>query len=132
MIKDFTDYKQNELLELITQYKEQGITKAPMKGFHNDLSKILSLFEGLCNSTTVHYLGYSLSDAPFHGWNGETLKSMNNIDDILTEKMLEIYALLLIGVGQEDIVNPKIETEDDMIKIDLIDSGCTFIEPTKE
>jgi len=79
--------------------KSNNFSKAAMKGFYEDLIRIKQDVEKLFNNR-VYFLGYPLDDAPFHGWDEESLKNMHDIDNAVRNKVLELYAILLQGLGE--------------------------------
>ena len=77
------------------------IEKVGMKGFYNDLLKLKKEIEKLYDEH-VFYLGYSLSDAPYHGWGGsDELKNMNKVDREICKRFMEIYTILLLATDGE-------------------------------
>lgn len=74
-------------------------SKVPMKGFYDDLLRLKEEVEKLYDKD-VFYLGYSLSEAPYHGWSGENLKEMREIDREIVKRFHEIYAIILSGLGE--------------------------------
>lgn len=89
-------YSKNDIEELKNQF---NYPKVKMEGFYKDLIKLKSEIEKVYDEN-VFYLGYSLDDAPYHGWCGESLKEMREIDREICKKFHEIYAIILCGVGE--------------------------------
>lgn len=84
----------------IEEYKKEfNYSKVKMSGFYNDLVKLKSGIEKLYDES-VFYMGYGLDDAPYHGWGGENLKEMREIDKEICKRFYEIYAIILCGIGE--------------------------------
>jgi hypothetical protein len=79
---------------------DMSYEKATMSGFYNDLLKLKTNLEKFYDKH-LFYLGYSLSDAPYHGWSGEFLNPMSKIDQEISKRFKEIYAIVLCGLGEE-------------------------------
>lgn len=90
------DYSKEEIEELKNQF---GFSKVSMQGFYDDLAKLKEKIEELYNDN-VFYLGCPLEDAPYHGWTGDTLKEMREIDGEVCKRFKEIYAIILCGLGE--------------------------------
>ena len=54
-----------------------------------------------------HYMTY---DIEYHGWRGETAKNMYKIRDELVKKLLEMYVICKMGLG-EDVYESSDVTE---------------------
>ncbi len=79
--------------------QEFDFSKAPMKGFYEDLVNLKSNLEDFYDKN-VFYLGYLLDEAPYHGWAGDELKKMKEIDREICKRFNEIYAIILRGIGE--------------------------------
>lgn len=84
--------------------EESGLQKVCMQGCHNDLEKLKPIIEKLYDEH-IFYLSYWKSDCPYFGWdwskdNG-TMKNQADITDGITEKIQEVYALILAGLGEK-------------------------------
>lgn len=89
-------YQTKEIKELKDRF---NYSKVKMSGFYKDLVKLKSEIEKFYDDN-VFYLGYSLDDAPFHGWEGKELEEMKEIDREIHNRFLEIYAIILCGIGE--------------------------------
>ena len=72
------------------------LTRVTMSGMVNDLQKLKTMIEE--NYDRASYMTY---DIEYHGWHGDAAKNMHAIEDAITQRMEEIYALCLIGLGEE-------------------------------
>ena len=103
MEKNYFEYSKDSINKLIEQYEKQGLQKATMLGVYADLKRLKPVIEELYNNR-IFFLSYWKDDCPYFGWswsndNGK-MKSMATITDSITEKFKEIYALILIGLGE--------------------------------
>lgn len=90
------DYSKDDIEEIKNNF---AFSKVPMAGFYKDLLRLKEKIEMLYDEN-VFYLGYPLDDAPFHGWSGEDLKEMRQIDREICKRFEEIYAIILCGLGE--------------------------------
>jgi hypothetical protein len=97
MINGNLKYSENTILDI---KKNMNFSKVTMSGFYSDLGKLKIALEKLYDDNIFH-LGYGLCDAPFHGWSGEYLKNMREIDREICLRFKEIYAITLCGLGLE-------------------------------
>lgn len=88
-------YSRDKIYELVDKLDYE---EASMAGFHEDLERLKAETEKFYDDF-VFYLGHSLSDAPYHGWTGEELKEMRQIDKEICDKVKEMYAVILKGLG---------------------------------
>ena len=105
-------YVRERLLKIIEKEKwEHRLGKAAMKGVLGDLESLKPIIENLYDEK-IFYLDYWETDCPYHGWDWkkdeDVLKNMSYICDEIAKKFEEIYALILIGLGED-----MEETEDD-------------------
>lgn len=84
--------------EIIKAKEDFGFSKARMSGFYNDLKTLKPEIEKIYDNH-VFNLGYGLDDAPYHGWDGENLKGMREIDREICKRFQEIYAIILCGIS---------------------------------
>lgn len=89
--------KINEMIE------KNGCQKATMIGVYNDLKKLKPIIEKIYDEN-IFYLSYWKSECVFFGWEWDKddgrMASMAKITDEISEKFLEIYALILAGLGE--------------------------------
>ena len=76
---------------------------ATMTGVHDDLLDPKPIIEKLYDDK-IFYLNYWKSECVWHGWDwskdGETMANMDKITTGITDKFLEIYAMILGGLGE--------------------------------
>ena len=76
---------------------------ATMTGVHDDLLDLKPIIEKLYDDK-IFYLNYWKSECVYHGWDwskdGETMANMDKITTGITDKFLEIYAMILGGLGK--------------------------------
>ena len=76
---------------------------ATMTGVHDDLLDLKPIIEKLYDDK-IFYLNYWKSECVWHGWDwskdGETMANMDKITTGITDKFLEIYAMILGGLGK--------------------------------
>lgn len=79
-----------------------GTHKAVMYGVHHDCEKLKPIIEQLYKDN-IFYLSYWKSECGWHGWSWSeddgTMKNMADITDGITERIEEVYALILSGLG---------------------------------
>jgi hypothetical protein len=95
-MKEF-NYSKDEINNYITK---NNIKKVAMLGVYKDLEKLKPIIEKLYTDN-IFYLSYWLNDAPYHCWDKSSVECVNmkNITDGITDKVKEIYALILGGLG---------------------------------
>lgn len=94
-------YSAEKINKLIEEY---NLSPARMYGVYNDLNKLKPVIEKIYDEH-IFWLSYWKGECGFHGWdwsedNGR-MKDMAIITDGITEKFLEIYALILSGLGEK-------------------------------
>lgn len=81
-----------------------SLKKVCMQGCYNDLKRLKPIIEKLYDEH-IFYLSYWKSDCPYFGWewgkDGGSMKNQAIITDGITEKIEEIYALILAGLGEK-------------------------------
>lgn len=85
--------------------KETNYKRVNMVGFHNTLTKLRDAIKE--NFQEVNYLTY---DIEYHGWHGEAAKNMHEIENALVKRLLEIYVICQMGLG-EDVYEDSIKNE---------------------
>src|SRR5690606_12614479 len=96
-MNEILKYHSNEIKEIQNQY---DFKKAVMSGYYNDLSKLKVKLEEMYNDN-ISYLDYGLWEAPYHGWSAEELKDMREHAKEIKRKFKELYALVLLGIGEK-------------------------------
>lgn len=91
--------------EKINQMIEDGgLKKVCMHGVHRDLEKLKSVIEQLYDDS-IFYIDYWVSECPYHGWEWSeddgALQSQKDITEGIRQKFIEIYALILAGLGEK-------------------------------
>ena len=88
---------------------EHKLRPAIMNGVKKDLENLKPIIQRLYDEN-IFYLDYWETECPYHGWDWSeddgSMKSMAYICDEISNKFEEIYALILIGLG-EDIKEDK-------------------------
>lgn len=94
-------YSKKTIDEII---RKNNLSPVVMVGVKKDLERIKPLIEELYDNN-IFYLDYWKSECPFHGWdwakNNKELENQAKITDGITQRFLEIYALILIGLNEE-------------------------------
>lgn len=85
--------------------KEADFDKVNMAGMVHTLKSLRNVLKK--NFQDVNYMTY---DIEYHGWHGDTAKNMHNIENALVQRMLEMYVICQIALG-EDIYETKIDGE---------------------
>ena len=85
IIKGKLEYSRDTIDKMKNDF---NFSKAPMKGFYEDLLKLKTKIEEFYDEN-LFYMGYSLDDAPYHGWNGDSLKEMKEIDREICKRFYE-------------------------------------------
>ena len=99
-------YSENTINNIMNTYKlNYKVHKVAINGVLSDLKKLKEDIEKLYDDK-VFYLSYWENECPFHGWvwseDDGTMKNMKFITDTITDKFLEIYSLILLGIGLEN------------------------------
>lgn len=79
--------------------RETNFNKVNMTGMVDTLLKLRNVIKD--NFQEVNYMTY---DIEYHGWHGEVAKNMHNVENALVVRMLEIYVICQMALG-EDIYN---------------------------
>lgn len=86
--------------------KDENIHKVAMEGVYKDLDSLKPIIERLYNDK-IFYLSYWKSECGWHGWDWTkddgTMKNMANITDGITKDFEHIYALILGGLGIDEV-----------------------------
>ena len=84
--------------------EKNDLQKVCMQGCYDDLKKLKPIIEELYDKH-IFYLSYWKSECPYFGWDWSkddgTLKNQENITNSITNKIEEIYALILAGLGEK-------------------------------
>lgn len=93
-------YSQKKINEIIDT---SGCQKVIMTGIYNDLARLKPIIEEIYDKN-IFYLDYWSSECCYHGWDWSkddgSMASMHKITGGITDKFLEIYALILAGLGE--------------------------------
>ena len=85
--------------------KENKVHKVCMYGTAEELKHLKAVIEELYNEQ-IFYLSYWKGEAQYHGWDWSkddgTLKNQAKVTDGITEKFLDIYALILSGLYESE------------------------------
>ena len=97
-MSDF-EYSAEKIRELM---KEYNLSPVVMKGVYKDLKTLKPIIEKIYDEH-IFYLSYWENECPYFGWDWseDRVKNMATITDEITYKFLEIYALILSGLGEE-------------------------------
>lgn len=94
-------YSSSEINKMI---EESGLQEVCMQGCHNDLEKLKPIIEKLYDEH-IFYIDYWVSECMYHGWDWSKdsgkLKSQKDITEGIRRKFMEIYALILSGLGEK-------------------------------
>lgn len=93
--KNYFRYSKDEINQIISEYKKAGLKKVSMRGVYNDLQELKYIIENLYKDKIFHLSDFS--DAIYHGWKCEDIRK---ITDGIERRINEIYALILIGLGE--------------------------------
>ena len=96
--ENYFRYSKDEINQIISEYKKAGLRKVSMLGVYHDLQELKPIIENLYKDK-IFYLSY-FDDAIYHGWKGEDIREMKKITDGIRRRINEIYALILIGLGE--------------------------------
>lgn len=82
---------------------DNGYKKVAMEGVYNDLIKLKPVIEDIFDKK-IFYLDFWRCNCGYHGWDWTkddgTMKNMENITKGIIYKFLEIYAMILGGLGE--------------------------------
>lgn len=85
---------------MIDEYKLQ---KVCMQGSYKDLERLKPIIEKLYDDH-IFYLSYWKCDSPYFGWEWDkddgNMKNQALITDGITNKIEEVYAMILAGLGE--------------------------------
>lgn len=102
--ENYFAYSKNRLAKLIEQYKALDLKEATMSGVHSELEHLKGFIEEFYKRN-IFYLDDWIGECGFHGWDWSkddgSMKSMKYITEGIVDKFIEIYALILVGLGQE-------------------------------
>ena len=104
--------------------KEHNLKKVCMKGVYNNLKRLKPIIEKVYNNDDVFYLDYWVNECAYHGWEWNkddgTLANQKIISEEIMRKFIEIYALILGGLGEEvpDQFNEKANDKNEKEKIE--------------
>ena len=94
-------YSKNKINELIDEY---NLKRVCMRGTLEALKKLKLLIEKFYDDH-IFYLDYWQTDACYFGWSWsehrDELSNQKAITEGITQKFLEIYALILCGLGEK-------------------------------
>lgn len=99
MSHSFSSSEQKEIMQLVQYYRNSRYDKVPMGGMRKDLFGLKVKLEDLYED--IFDMGYPLMDAPYHGWSGETLTKMYDIQNRIESLARELYAVVLVGLGED-------------------------------
>ena len=84
----YSEYKIKDFLE------QANFDEVKMFGMCRTLEKIKDNISSIFTET--NYMTY---DIEYHGWQGEAAENMHNIKDAIVKRLLEIYVICQIGLG---------------------------------
>lgn len=93
------DCVKEEIKKEMERLLADGYKKSVMTGVHKDLVRLKDKFEQFYDEA-VYDQGWILSDAPYFGWDAKSLKDMDRLTSEIKKKAIEMYALILIGLGK--------------------------------
>lgn len=79
--------------------KEFGFSQVQMNGFRDIFLKLKPALEAIYDED-INDLSHMVSDAPFFGWDGDSLAEMKKIESEIDKRVMEIYAIVLSGLGE--------------------------------
>lgn len=96
-------FSQKEINELMTKFKiDNDLRPACMVGVHKDLKNMKERIEK-DYADNIFYLDYWEGDCGYFGWDWSkddgTLASQKYITDGIVNRYIEMYALILLGLG---------------------------------
>lgn len=84
--------------------EENGLQKVCFQGCYDDLSELKPIIEKMYDDY-VFNIDYWTSECGYHGWDWSKddggLKSQKDITKGIRQKFIEIYALILTGLGEK-------------------------------
>lgn len=90
--------------------KDSNLQEVCMQGCHKDLEKLKPIIEKLYDEH-IFYIDYWVCECGYHGWDWSKddgrLKSQKDITEGIRQKFIEIYALILAGLGEKCEDNNK-------------------------
>lgn len=93
-------YSAKQINDLIDK---SGLQKVCMDGVYINLQRLKPIIEEVYRNQ-IFYLSYWVDECAYHGWDWSkddgTLENQRKITDGITEKFLEIYALILVGLDE--------------------------------
>lgn len=104
-INGYFKYSKDELTEMKEEF---GFSEARMSGFYSNLVTLKAKVEEIYDKH-VFDLGHGLDDAPYHGWSKESLEGMWEMQEEIWKRFKEIYAIILCGIGYEEIEPKRLE-----------------------
>ena len=81
---------------------EVDFNKVNMTGMVNTLLELRDVIKD--NFQEVNYMTY---DIEYYGWHGETAKNMHDINNALVKRMLEMYVICQMALGEDIYDNTK-------------------------
>lgn len=100
MNHSFSSSEQKEIIQLVQYYRNIcRYEKVPMVGMRKDLFGLKVKLEDLYEY--IFDMGYPLMDAPYHGWYGDALTKMYDIQNRIESLARELYAVVLVGLGED-------------------------------
>ena len=94
-------YSKEEIDNII---KENNLSPVIMIGVKQDLQKLKPIIEKIYDKN-IFYLSYWESECGYHGWDWTEddgrMKNQAKITEGISQKFLEIYALILAGLGEK-------------------------------
>lgn len=81
---------------------EVDFNKVNMTGMVNTLLELRDVIKD--NFQEVNYMTY---DIEYHGWHGEVAKNMHDINNALVKRMLEMYVICQMALGEDIYDNTK-------------------------
>lgn len=85
-------HSKEEIFRFMSDNPHERVT---MSGMVRDLQKLKAMIED--NYDRASYMTY---DIGYHGWSGDAAQNMCSIEKEITKRMKEIYALCLMGLGE--------------------------------
>ena len=100
-----SSFNLNSVADRINEMVDKsGLQEVYMLGCHNDLERLKPIIEKLYDDH-IFYLSYWESDCPYFGWEWSkddgSMKNQAIITDSITQKIEEIYALILAGLDEK-------------------------------
>ena len=92
------EYSAEKISEIMKKY---NLSPVVMKGVQKDLKTLKPIIEKIYDEH-IFYFYYWKNECPYFGWDKseDRVKNMATITDEITYKFLEIYALILSGLGE--------------------------------